>query len=265
MIASSTVILSTSSMTWRLKNDSIARYDPTSTTIARPGGRIRNQTTTARAAIEEADARRRPTPRRSARRRATDGRLGLRGVAEVESRIVEVAGPQGGQSLARRRRWPCRAPPPGRCRAGEPLLAGLELERACRPIVVEAGGTAHGGRSPRRALGARPPGRPPRRRPLPASAVSSAIRASRTGIACDGGATLPRPGEPERVVPRLADRARPGVLRARRGSLAGEPVARVEAPQAAIAIDPAVLVARRGSASTRRRRRVRRPMPSPRA
>ena len=51
---------------------------------------------------------------------------------------------------------------------------------------------------------------------------------------------LVQAGEPERVVPRLADGARPGELRAGRGALAGEPVARVETPQAAVAVDPAV-------------------------
>ena len=44
-------------------------------------------------------------------------------------------------------------------------------------------------------------------------------------------------------MPRLADRARPGVLRPRRGTLAGEPVSGIEAPQTPIAVDPAVLVA----------------------
>ncbi len=43
-------------------------------------------------------------------------------------------------------------------------------------------------------------------------------------------------------MPGLADRAGPGVLRAGRRALTGEPVAGVEPPQAAISIDPAVLV-----------------------
>ena len=43
-------------------------------------------------------------------------------------------------------------------------------------------------------------------------------------------------------MPRLADRPDPGVLRPGRRALAGEPVARVEAPQAGVSIDPAVLV-----------------------
>ena len=57
-----------------------------------------------------------------------------------------------------------------------------------------------------------------------------------------GRSDLLETGEAERVVPRLAHRAGPGVLRPGRRAFAGEPVACIEPPQAAIAIDPAVAV-----------------------
>ena len=80
-----------------------------------------------------------------------------------------------------------------------------------------------------------------------------------------GGATLSRPSETERVVPGLADRARSGVLGPGRRALARESVVRVQAEQAAIAVDPAVSSpisdgvhsVRPGRAPQRDRRRVR--------
>jgi hypothetical protein len=54
---------------------------------------------------------------------------------------------------------------------------------------------------------------------------------------------LAQPREPEGIVPGLADRAGPRVLRAGRRTLAGEPVARVEAPQSLVTVDPRDVVA----------------------
>ena len=126
-----TVILRTSSMTLRSKNDSIARYEPTSTTIARPGGRIRNQTTTARTAIRS------PTltaahASPNARRRATERRLGLGGVTKVEPRIVAMAGPQGGQPVATAAAMVVPSSTSRTRRPVELFLAGPELECSCR-------------------------------------------------------------------------------------------------------------------------------------
>src|SRR3990172_2974952 len=49
--------------------------------------------------------------------------------------------------------------------------------------------------------------------------------------------------EAEWIVPRLSDRPGAGVLRSGRSALAGQTVARVETPQAAVAVDPADVVA----------------------
>ena len=103
----------------------------------------------------------------------------------------------------------------------------------------------------------RPGPRWPRRRPR-APGGSAVMRSRRTNGIRPGGGSLSRPQEPERVVPGLARRRRAGVLGACRGAFAGEPVARVEAPQAAEAVDPVGRRRRRRSASIGRSRPARR-------
>ena len=127
--------------------------------------------------------------------------------------------------------------------AGQALLAGPQLERAARRDSRPGRPSRGRPPSPRRGRAARPRGPRPPAVTVALSAASSAIRASSTGTACDGGAVLPSPANPSgschdwRTEP-VRVYFGPG-----RGSLAGEPVAGVETPEAAVAVDPAVLVA----------------------
>ena len=175
------MIRSTSSTTLRSKNDSIARYEPNSTTIATAGGRIRNQTMTASAAIEQPDAERRPRlAERPAARDATAARARTRGGGGARGSSSSPARRAASRSLAGRDR-----------RAELDLLRSQAAASRASPswsssgprraIVVEAGCAADG-RHLRVELRQRDR-RAPRPRPRPPLARSSApsIRASRTG------------------------------------------------------------------------------------
>ena len=103
---------------------------------------------------------------------------------------------------------------------------------APRSAATSASRTGSGARAPRR----------PRRRTSSRSVLQLADARLEHGRRLRRRRHLDEPGEPERVGPRLADGPGPGVLRPGRRPLAGEPVAGVEAPEAAVAVDPGVLV-----------------------
>ena len=116
-------------MMLRSKNDSIARYEPDEHDDREARRQDPEPDDDGQDDDEEADAD--GGPRLAERPPARDRRwFGLRGVTKVESRIVEMAGLQGGQPVARRRRWPCRAPPPATrrlVRRSSPIRSSADL------------------------------------------------------------------------------------------------------------------------------------------
>ena len=221
-------------MMLRSKNDSMARYEPNSTTIASGGGRIRNQTMTASAAMS------RPTlsaahASPNARLRVTDGGSGT----EAWWRWMRGSSRSPACSAASRSRLAADR----RRRARHRACAGCVSRSSPSRSSVS-----------RRAPVAVQPGAP---RMAATSASSSGRRAaSSSSVGNDRGPLgrhlgdpglqgrdglrwrrdLVEAGEPERVVPRLADRAGARVFRSGGSPLAGEPVARVETPEAAVAM-----------------------------
>ena len=186
-----------------------------------------------------------PTPRRApgagramaarAPRRGGDGRAGRRGTPA--------------RRIAASRSCPAAIDRVSSTSCARSVASRASSSRSVTRLVPSRSGPGR-----RRRAARRPPRRGPaarRRAPRASRRTPSRVAlqlldalGSRTADGLRRRRDLDEPGEAERVVPRLADGPGPGVLRPGRRPLAGEPVAGVEAPQAAVAVDPGILVAR---------------------